>query len=158
MTHASPSPGRADAEPVVVARRRAVMALTSRATEAELAAALDRVGRPAFDDIRAPQTGLVMLRGRTGGDGAPFNLGEATVTRSAVRLASGEVGIAYALGRDAAKVRLAAVLDALAQQDAPGLDEALAPVATRLAGQQDLAEARSAATRVDFFTLVRGED
>ena len=47
---------------------------------------------PRYEELRTAETGLVMLRGRIGGDGAPFNLGEATVTRAAVRLASGEVG------------------------------------------------------------------
>ncbi len=71
---------------------------------------------PPIVELRPPEIGLVMLRGRIGGDGAPFNLGEATVTRAAVRLETGEVGIAYVLGRDAAKARLAAVLDAPAQR------------------------------------------
>lgn len=139
-------------------RRRTVMALTARATTAELEQALDQIGRPAFVDIRPPQIGLVMLRGRTGGDGAPFNLGEATVTRAAVRLETGEIGIAYALGRGAGKARLAAILDGLAQRGTDGIDQALAPVEQRLATHAATADARTAATRVDFFTLVRGED
>ena len=55
---------------------------------------------PDYVELRAAESGLVMVRGRIGGDGAPFNLGEATVTRATVRLASGEVGFAYVLGRD----------------------------------------------------------
>ncbi|MEP5975168.1 MAG: phosphonate C-P lyase system protein PhnG, partial [Nitratireductor sp.] len=66
--------------------------------------------------VRGPETGLVMLRGRMGGGGAAFNLGEATVTRATVRLATGEVGHAYALGRDRDKVRIAATVDALWQR------------------------------------------
>ena len=58
-----------------------------------------------------------MVRGRIGGDGAAFNLGEATVSRAAVRLASGEVGFGYALGRDRDKARLIALCDALAQSE-----------------------------------------
>src|SRR5512139_3658243 len=45
----------------------------------------DLAGQP-HDVLRAPETGLVMLRGRMGATGAAFNLGEATVTRCAVRL------------------------------------------------------------------------
>lgn len=133
------------------------MALTARATLDELAGALSVLGRPEFVEVRPPQTGLVMLRGRIGGDGAAFNLGEATVTRAAVRLDGGELGSAYALGRDADKVRLAAVLDGLAQRGTPGLDQALAPVAQRLQAAAELADARTSATRVDFFTMVRGD-
>ena len=58
-----------------------------------------------------------MVRGRIGGDGAPFNLGEATVSRAAVRLASGEVGFGYTLGRDGEKARMIALCDALVQSD-----------------------------------------
>ena len=69
------------------------------------------------EDLREPENGLVMVRGRVGGDGAPFNLGEATVTRAAVRLASGEIGFGYTLGRDREKARLIALCDALMQRD-----------------------------------------
>ena len=56
-----------------------------------------------------------MVRGRVGGDGAPFNLGEATVSRAAVRLSTGEVGFGYTLGRDGEKAQLIALCDALVQ-------------------------------------------
>ncbi|WP_164159261.1 phosphonate C-P lyase system protein PhnG, partial [Stenotrophomonas maltophilia] len=73
---------------------------------------------PAIRTLRAPEIGLVMVRGRIGGDGAPFNLGEATVTRAAVALPSGEVGFGHVLGRDGEKARLAALADALWQNEA----------------------------------------
>jgi len=112
-------------------------------------------------DLRPPETGLVMLRGRIGGDGAPFNVGEATVTRCAVQLRSGEVGFSYALGRDRDKARLAAVCDALWQSD--GHRDAverhvLSPIRDRLDAERAETDRRTAATRVDFFTMVRGED
>ena len=56
-----------------------------------------------------------MARGRPGGDGAPFNLGEMTVTRCTVRLEDGTVGHAYVAGRDMRQAELAAVLDAVLQ-------------------------------------------
>jgi alpha-D-ribose 1-methylphosphonate 5-triphosphate synthase subunit PhnG len=102
-----------------------------------------------------------MVRGRIGGDGAPFNLGEATVTRAAVRLDSGETGFSYALGRDHDKARLAAVCDALWQSEArrDGIERhVLAPIRARLARERTQKQEQAAATRVDFFTLVRGED
>jgi alpha-D-ribose 1-methylphosphonate 5-triphosphate synthase subunit PhnG len=101
-----------------------------------------------------------MVRGRIGGDGAPFNAGEATVTRAAVRLEDGSTGFSYVLGRDADKARLGAVLDAAVASGRAGAVEAAfcAPVAARLAAERALAAERTAATRVDFFTLVRGED
>ena len=72
---------------------------------------------PAHEDLREPENGLVMVRGRIGGDGAPFNLGEATVSRAAVRLSTGEVGFGYTLGRDREKARMIALCDALVQSD-----------------------------------------
>ncbi len=143
----------------LVSRRQAVMTLCAEARRDELEAALS--GIPDIgpvENLRRPETGLVMTRGRIGGDGAPFNLGEATVTRAAVRLGGGETGFAYQLGRDAAKARSAAILDALMQRDADPVEAALRPVATRLDAERALAERRTAATRVNFFTMVRGED
>lgn len=141
--------------------RRAVMRLCAEAPAVELDAALNAVlpGRP-LDEVRRAETGLVMLRGRMGGDGAPFNFGEATVTRAAVSIAGGPIGFAYHLGRDRRKARAAAALDA-AWQDAAcraAVEAALAPVRERLVAERSRAAARTAATRVEFFTLVRGED
>jgi alpha-D-ribose 1-methylphosphonate 5-triphosphate synthase subunit PhnG len=132
----------------------------ARAEEIEqgLRAVMDRVD---YVELRAPETGVVMLRGRIGGDGAAFNLGEATVTRAAVQIASGEVGIAYVLGRDQKKARLSAVCDALWQSKRyrDALERCvLAPIRTRVDAERERQRAQAAATRVDFFTLVRGED
>lgn len=136
------------------------MALAARATMLELRQALAALDAPEAIDVRPIETGLVMVRGRTGGDGAPFNLGEATVTRATVRIPSGEIGFAYLLGRDAARVRAAAVLDAMAQRIGPDAiaDGVLAGVRDRIAAEDAAAAARAAATKVDFFTRVRGED
>lgn len=104
---------------------------------------------------------MVMLRGRMGSTGAPFNLGEATVTRCAVRLADGEEGHAYVMGRDVRHARLAAICDALLQQPARH-DEVkssvLEPIARMLSARQTADASKAAATKVDFFTMVRGDD
>src|SRR3989441_11027650 len=96
-------------------QRRAAMTVLAHSDAAEIAGYLNALVLPAHEDLREPENGLVMLRGRVGGDGAPFNLGEATVSRAAVRLASGEVGFGYTLGRDGEKARLIALCDALVQ-------------------------------------------
>jgi alpha-D-ribose 1-methylphosphonate 5-triphosphate synthase subunit PhnG len=136
------------------------MALVAEASVGELAAAVEALGPPPYRELRPTETGLVMVRGRIGGDGAPFNMGEATVTRAAVRLDGGATGFSYVLGRDAEKARLGAVLDAAFVAGRGDELETVfcAPIAARLAGEQALAAERTAATRVDFFTLVRGED
>ncbi|WP_041787356.1 phosphonate C-P lyase system protein PhnG [Rhodomicrobium vannielii] len=143
------------------AMRRAAMATFAAAETAELRVALESMGSTDAVEIRKPETGLVMVRGRIGGDGAPFNVGEATVTRCVVRIASGETGFSYILGRDHEKARLAALCDALWQnRDRRAEIETLiiAPVRQRLAREREEARAKTDATRVDFFTLVRGED
>ncbi|MCF8478093.1 MAG: phosphonate C-P lyase system protein PhnG [Pseudolabrys sp.] len=144
------------------AQRRAALAVLAQADTADIANGLSKAGGGVdFTELRAPEIGLVMLRGRIGGDGAPFNVGEATVTRAAVQLASGQTGFGYVLGRDRDKARLVALCDALWQIDVrrPQLEYlVLAPLRHKQQDRHTVAQAQTAATRVDFFTLVRGED
>jgi alpha-D-ribose 1-methylphosphonate 5-triphosphate synthase subunit PhnG len=153
-----------DTDPVAAraADRRALMRICAEASEAELECALAACGEVvAAEDVRAPETGLVMLRGRIGGDGAPFNVGEATVTRAVVRLTNGTLGYSYLLGRSARRARLAAIVDALGQEERRRreLDATLvAPVRARRDAELARQREEIAATRVNFFTLVRGED
>jgi alpha-D-ribose 1-methylphosphonate 5-triphosphate synthase subunit PhnG len=161
MPIADPVAEQARNDGAIAARPRA-MALLARALAPEMAEPVERIWPScAARDLKPVETGLVMLRGRIGGDGAPFNVGEATVTRAVVELPSGERGYAHVLGRDAARARLAAVVDALWQKPEARADvEAaiLAPIAARIAAEKAKTRAETAATRVDFFTLVRGED
>ena len=101
-----------------------------------------------------------MVRGRIGGDGAPFNLGEATVSRAAVRLASGEMGFGYTLGRDRRKAQMIALCDAMIQSvdHAERIEtQVLAPLRAVITAERSRKAAETAATRVDFYTMVRGE-
>lgn len=142
-------------------RRRAVMRLCAAATAGELAAALAGTGYDGgVTELRRPETGLVMARGRVGGDGARFNLGEVTVTRAAVRLETGTKGFSYQLGRDGARAHLAATLDALWQEPrwTSAVESGLAAAARRLDSAREKQARQTAATKVDFFTMVRGED
>jgi alpha-D-ribose 1-methylphosphonate 5-triphosphate synthase subunit PhnG len=102
-----------------------------------------------------------MVRGRVGGDGAAFNVGEATVSRAAVRLPSGETGFGYVLGRDRAKAQLVAICDALVQSERyrnAVEQHVVAPIRVRVEAERQRKAEQAAATKVDFFTLVRGED
>lgn len=114
---------------------------------------------PRHDILRAPEIGTVMVRGRTGAVGAPFNLGEMTVTRCSVRLETGAVGHGYVQGRSQKAAHAAALIDAMAQDGhAPVLDAAiLAPLRTEQAAGRTSRAERAAATKVEFFTMVRGE-
>jgi len=142
------------------ARRRAAMAVLSHSDAAEIASRLEAMAVPVYENLREPENGLVMVRGRIGGDGAPFNLGEATVSRAAVRLSTGELGFGYTLGRDRQKARMIALCDALVQSDefAGAVEsQVIAPLRTRMISERNRTAAETAATRVDFYTLVRGE-
>ena len=144
------------------AGRQAAMATLAHSAAEELRRLWDEGGLTREAHLlRGPETGLVTLRGRIGGGGAPFNLGEATVTRATVRLADGSVGHAYALGRDKEKARLSAIADALWQQPASRAAieaKVLAPLRATATAADDKRRAETAATKVDFFTMVRGED
>jgi alpha-D-ribose 1-methylphosphonate 5-triphosphate synthase subunit PhnG len=113
---------------------------------------------PEFRHLRAPETGLVMLRGRMSGAGAPFNVGEMTVTRCSVVLADGTVGHGYVGGSDARHAEIVALCDALLQTDA-GRDavetRVIAPLAAASEARRQRTAARAAATRVEFFTVAR---
>ncbi|MCX7303665.1 MAG: phosphonate C-P lyase system protein PhnG [Hyphomicrobiales bacterium] len=142
--------------------RKAAMAAFASASAADLRELGAGVPAPLDAELlRGPETGLVTVRGRIGGGGAPFNTGEATVTRATVRLPSGQVGHAYALGRDREKVRLAAILDAVwcdARTRAMVEEKVVAPLLRRQAETDARRRAEVNATKVDFFTMVRGED
>jgi alpha-D-ribose 1-methylphosphonate 5-triphosphate synthase subunit PhnG len=141
--------------------RKRWMSLLAKAPSARLADLFEAAGAaPDFTWLRPPEVGGVMLRGRMGGTGAPFNLGEMTVTRCALKLGSGEVGHAYVQGRDKAHAERAALVDALMQTDRAGEMSRgiLDPLADEAARAKRARAAKAAATKVDFFTMVRGED
>jgi alpha-D-ribose 1-methylphosphonate 5-triphosphate synthase subunit PhnG len=142
------------------AQRQAAMAVLAHSAATDIACHLGTIALPVHENLREAENGLVMVRGRVGGDGAPFNLGEATVSRAAVRLATGEVGFGYTLGRDRDKARMIALCDALVQSDEfAGAVEArvLAPLRAAIVSRRKAKAAEAAATRVAFYTLVRGE-
>ena len=142
-----------------VARRKLSMAVLAHSISAEISSRLKQVALPAYEHLRETESGLVMVCGRVGGDGAPFNLGEATVSRAAIRLESGEVGFGYTLGRDKHKAQLIALCDALLQSDAADAVEAkvIAPLRAAMLASRQQKSAQAAATKVDFYTMVRGE-
>lgn len=139
--------------------RRTWMGLLARARPEDLARLMP-ADLPDHHLLRGPEIGTVMVRGRIGGTGSPFNLGEMTVTRCSVRLEDGIVGHAVVQGRDKTHARHAAVLDALMQTGgAEGLARSvLDPLAKAEADRGGALARRAAATKVEFFTLVRGED
>ncbi len=152
-----PAPPSTHETPPPVAARQRWMSVLARASAEAIASHLESLPPlPVCTVLRGPESGLVMLRGRAGGGGGPFNLGEMSVTRCTVRNAAGFVGHAYVQGRDARQARLAAELDA-ALQDPTHHDALASAVITPLAEAQqaarDATAAKAAATRVQFFTM-----
>lgn len=141
--------------------RRRWLGVLARAARPELEQALTLLGEiPPLEPVRSSEPGMVMLRGRIGGTGDAFNLGEATVTRCAVRVGAGALGVGYALGRDRRKAELIAIFDALLQdatRHAQIQREVLDPLARQQAAQRDAVSRSAASSKVEFFTLVRGE-
>lgn len=144
-----------EASPIV---RKAWMAALAKAAPSRLAALFPDL--PEHQVLRSPEIGAVMVRGRIGASGAPFNLGEMTVTRASVRLTSGEVGHAWVQGRDKGHALRAALVDALLQTDAQSVVKAsvIEPLVREAATTAEHRARKAAGTKVEFFTMVRGDN
>jgi alpha-D-ribose 1-methylphosphonate 5-triphosphate synthase subunit PhnG len=121
--------------------------------------------RPSYRWLRRPEIGLVMARGRIGGTGRAFNLGEMTMTRAAIQLldATGGVsctGFGHVAGRSARHAELVALFDALLQdpdRSSVVMTDVIDPLATRQQVAKAAQSAKVMASKVEFFTMVRGE-
>ena len=142
------------------AARQKWMSLLASAPPARLNALFPRDEFPQFVYLRKPETGLVMMRGRLGGTGSPFNIGEMTMTRCTIRLADGTVGHAFIMGRSHEHAVTAAVCDAVLQgpQGSDLAEKLVTPLAEERAERERKLALQNAATKVDFFTMVRGDD
>lgn len=147
-----------DAPPRDTTGRAAWMSTLARAQPAQLADLMPEL--PAHQLLRAPEIGAIMVQGRMGASGAAFNLGEMTVTRCSVRLQGGAVGHSCVQGRDKDHATRAALADALMQTEAAPQVEAgiIAPLRKASDQRRQIRAEKAAATKVEFFTLQRGED
>ncbi|MFZ4382252.1 MAG: phosphonate C-P lyase system protein PhnG [Sandarakinorhabdus sp.] len=143
----------------LTAQRQRAHALIAKAPAARVRALFDALeARPAARVVRPSDVGLLMVRGRVGGSGGAFNLGELPLARAAVRLKDGATGVGYVAGRDIEHAELAALGDAMVQScEWRAAVEAgvLAPLEAEAALRQIEVSRKAAATKVDFFTLVR---
>ena len=141
--------------------RQRFMGILARASGDEVAALLARIEpQPSYELVKRPETGTLMLEGRAGGAGQRFNMGEATMTRCVIRLSDGTMGFSYALGRDRKKAEQSAVIDALLQSatsETNSLHVGITAMEQAQAEARDRASRKAAATKVNFFTLVRGD-
>lgn len=143
------------------AARKGWLSLLAKSPAAEVASLWEMLQIvPDHTVLRAPEIGGVMVRGRVGAIGAAFNLGEMTVTRASVKLADGTVGHGYVQGRGKKHALCAALVDALMQTEKAEAVETglLSPLRAALTKRKTDRAAKAAATTVDFFTMVRGED
>ena len=116
---------------------------------------------PEYDLIRAPEIGLVQIQARMGGTGERFFAGDATLTRAVIRLNSGTLGYSYVLGRDKPHAERCAVIDALLQEHPHFqtlMETLIAPLEADRAALIAARQAQINTSRVDFFTLVRGDN
>ena len=135
------------------------MAVLARATRGELEHLTRGFDLPIVDLVKPPECGSLMIEARAGGGGRRFNAGEATVTRCVVR-DDDRLGYSYSLGRDKEKARLAAILDAMLQSATSHdlvMETVVAPLARAQQERRVRASLQAAATKVDFFTMVRGD-
>lgn len=97
------------------------MTLLAESPVAEIESHWRTLPHPGFQWLRRPEYGSAMVRGRASGTGAQFNLGDVSVTRCTLQIGTGEIGIAYVMGRDKRHAALAALFDAMLQHEsAPG--------------------------------------
>ncbi|RYA58051.1 phosphonate C-P lyase system protein PhnG, partial [Enterobacter cloacae complex sp. CH23B] len=90
-----------------------------------------------------------------------FFAGDATLTRAVIRLKSGTLGYGYVLGRDKTHAERCAAIDALLQEQPHFqtlMETLIAPLEADRAARLAARQAEVNTSRVDFFTLVRGDN
>lgn len=143
--------------------RRNWMALLSRAPIELLESTIGVYADDTLQWLRAPETGLMMVQARIGGTGERFNLGEVTVTRCALRAfnkahTTATVGVAYVTGRSHRRAQLAAIADAMLQDEMAHAElqkTLLAPTREHLVRLRTQRYERAQSTKVEFFTVAR---
>jgi alpha-D-ribose 1-methylphosphonate 5-triphosphate synthase subunit PhnG len=155
MTNDDTSHNRPDS----LARKR-YLGILARATTAQLEAARLQLGELAdVQYVRPAEVGMSMLRGRVGGTGDAFNLGEATVTRCALRVGNLPLGVGYTLGRERRKAELMALFDSLLQGDERRAfiqKEVVDVLGLRQSASSEASRRAADTSKVEFFTFVRG--
>jgi len=144
-----------------VNNRKQWMSVLAKSSSRELEDAWQGLAeKPIYRHLHKPETGSMMVRGRAGGSGPKFNLGEITTSRCTIQTVKGYVGSAYIAGCDHRHAELAAIFDALLQdplQHQNIFNNVISGLKSSFDKKKNEASKKSAATKVDFFTMVRGE-
>ncbi|MEM7595832.1 MAG: phosphonate C-P lyase system protein PhnG [Cyanobacteria bacterium P01_A01_bin.83] len=140
--------------------RQTWMAILAKSSPVDLEQQVKTLGEiPKYTFLRNSEIGLAMVRGRAGGTGEAFNLGEMTVTRCVIKMEDVR-GFGYVGGRSKRHAELAAVCDGLLQQNEwrDRVQElVMQPLQTKLIEHQKKQQSQTEATKVEFFTMLRGE-
>lgn len=152
-----------NSEKVQQTERQGWIGCLARADAASVTERFDNLEpSPQYKILRPAEIGSVMVRGRTGGTGSPFSFGEMTVTRCVIQLEQDTAtGHAYVAGRDKRHAEAAAVFDALLQTDKwrdAILETVIDPLRKAEEDKKNTRARKVAATKVEFFTMVRGDD
>jgi alpha-D-ribose 1-methylphosphonate 5-triphosphate synthase subunit PhnG len=109
--------------------------------------------------LRTPEIGSIMAQGRMGVTGDKFNIGEVTITRCSLKLNCGTIGHSYVQGRSKKKAEISALCDALMQTKMSKEinKNIIIPLEKIKKDNKRKILSKAEATKVDFFTLVRGE-
>ncbi|WP_245503962.1 phosphonate C-P lyase system protein PhnG [Rhizobium laguerreae] len=141
--------------------RAAWMTLLAEAPVQELEAHWGQVAHPTFAWIRRPESGSAMVRGRASGTGMQFNLGDVTVTKCTLQLRTGEIGVSYVMGRNKRHAALAALFDAMLQNEGksgePATQAFIAALDQSRTRRHQAIVAETKTSKVDFTMLARGD-
>ena len=113
-----------------------------------------------YNWLREPEIGSVMVQGKVGATGDNFNVGEVTITRCSLNLDKKIQGHGYVQGRNKYKSKIAALCDALMQTEKKKIIKRniIDKLIKYKNNKRNEILSKTEATKVDFFTLVRGED
>ena len=140
--------------------RQAWMKILAKSSVVDLERQVQTLGKlPEYSFLRSPEIGLTMVRGRAGGKGKVFNLGEMTITRCVVKILD-TIGFGYVGGRSKRHAELAAVCDGLLQQNEWSFtvqNRVIQPLQTIIQQKQEKQQRQTETTKVEFFTMLRGE-
>lgn len=110
--------------------------------------------------VVTPETGMIMVQAKADGSNGRFNLGEVTVSRCVLEVKKTYMGTAWVMGSDLRHAELAALFDALLQDPAthdPLANTLIKKLKIKQTAKNERMAQDAADTRVEFFTLKRGE-
>ena len=144
----------------MIEKRKSWMSLLATSSQSDLLNLWEQKKiRVNYIWLRTPEIGSIMAQGRMGVTGDKFNIGEVTITRCSLKLNCGTIGHSYVQGRSKKKAEISALCDALMQTKMSKEinKNIIIPLEKIKKDNKRKILSKAEATKVDFFTLVRGE-